>query len=99
MMNPVLSVRVQFLGDGPNKQDRQAVVDAIHARTNQDVCAVIASEWEPTEADIAQRVLAKLIGGRQLKYIALGAGKLDLNVSGVKLEGDEEMLVSRMMKR
>lgn len=99
MMNPVLVVRVQFLGEGPNKQDRQAVVDAIHAGTNQDVCAVMTSEWEPTEAEIARRVLDKLIGGRQLKYIATGAGKLDLNVSGVKLEPDEEMLVARMMHR
>lgn len=51
------------------------------------------------DAEISHRILKKLIGAKVLKYLATGGGRLDLNVSNVRLTADEDMHISRMMKR
>lgn len=55
-----------------------------------------------TDEELALSVLTKLVSGSQApanRYLALGGGKLDLSVSRVVLTSDEDMLVSRLMKR
>lgn len=67
-MNPVLVVRIQFLGDGPNREDREAVERAINEHTNPDVLAIIESKWEArervrgsTEAPIGGGILSAIV--------------------------------------
>lgn len=80
-MNPVLVVRVQFLGDRPSFDLRRAVVEAIHAGTNPDVCAVIESKWEePSPAERSDRALQLLNDA----YSALGG----LKRAGLPLDPD-----------
>lgn len=52
------------------------------------------------DAELAHAILRKLCGRSNTeKYLALGGNRMDLNVKNIRLTPEEEMLVSRMMKR
>jgi hypothetical protein len=70
------------------------------AETAADFLEPTPLDTAATEAQVAYRILAKMLGRSNTdKYIAVGGGKLDLNISRLELTGSEDMLVSRMMKR
>lgn len=46
-----LIVRVRVLGDGPTREDRMAIVNAINAGTNPDCVAIISTVWDKRNDD------------------------------------------------